>query len=439
MAVPARRVSKSHSEQAAAGYYTGSLFVNRSHEILISRSNQAIPIKPGEMFPSANLRSQRPAFVPAVHLGYRPCKVLRSGPIRPSRRFITSSRRCRGIIAQMGKDPVPLCAKTLFTEDIARAESLFGKCVFSVPKGAAAMAASRDVDMPLIARAYGHVLAKSILDTIPVKLDVERLASACFSATEGRNDPLPLPPFVFEQWLASVKGSSKESSKESAKESSKVEQTDPKQLSLLSEMYGHMLGRTVRLTAFELDSKVLSEALKDKLRDPKASFPMDVAEYDKMFSNLEACATAVLGTSNLDSADRFFELLRAEADVSDAQGDGYILSVNGSFEASGDRSKAADLTQTVRFAWRVRLLDGRCLFLPNFSDGDEKEPDFYEAGMNGLTPAMQSVLLGMHPGETRTAFFHPYAALEVLEMLMPADQFPPQAGVVVDVYLKEIV
>ena len=71
-----------------------------------------------------------------------------------------------------------------------------------------------------------------------------------------------------------------------------------------------------------------SEALRDKLRDPKASFPMDVAEFDKMFANLEACATAVLGTSNLDSAHQFLELLRTEADVSDAQGNGYILSMN---------------------------------------------------------------------------------------------------------------
>ena len=55
---------------------------------------------------------------------------------------------------------------------------------------------------------------------------------------------------------------------------------------------------------------------------------MDVAEFDKMFANVAACATAVLETSNLDSAHQFLELLRAEADVSDAQGDGYNVSVN---------------------------------------------------------------------------------------------------------------
>ena len=106
------------------------------------------------------------------YLGYRPYKVLHPGPIRPTQMFVTSTQRCRRIIVQMGKDPVPVCARTLFTEDIARAESLFVKCPFSVRKGAPAMAASRHADMSLIAQGYGHVLVKSSLNTIPIKLDV---------------------------------------------------------------------------------------------------------------------------------------------------------------------------------------------------------------------------------------------------------------------------
>ena len=125
------------------------------------------------------------------YLGYRPYKVLRPGPIRPRQMFVTSTQRFRRIIVQMGKDLVPVCARTLFTEDITRAESLFEKCGFSVRKGARAMAASRHADMSLIARGYGNVLAKLSLNTIPTKLHVERLASACLSATEGRKDSLP--------------------------------------------------------------------------------------------------------------------------------------------------------------------------------------------------------------------------------------------------------
>lgn len=374
-----------------------------------------------------NLVSQNLAFVRHMHFGLKLGNAICASPVRPRRNFSPSSSRARIRTVQMRNDRAPVSAKTLFTEDIARAETLFKKCVFSVPEGASAMATSRDVDMPLIAKSYGHVLAKSILDTIPVKLDEDRLASGCFAAAEGRSEPLPLPPFVFEQWLASVKSSTK------------AEKTDPKQISMLSEMYGHMLGRTVRLTAFELDGMILANSLKEKLQDPKTVFPMPEEDYERMFGILEACATAVLGTSNLDSADRFFGVLKEEADVWDVQGDGYILSVSGGFVEKGGKSRGADPTQTVRFAWRVRLLDGRCLFLPNFSDGDDKEPDFYEATMERLTPALKSILMGMKVGETRTAFFHPYAALEVLEMVMPADQFPPQAGLVVDLYLNEIV
>lgn len=370
--------------------------------------------------------SQRPAFV-------SPMPFLCKASIAPlpmnacsTRPLIARGRRPRARILKMTTDLPHVSAKTLFTDDISLAESLFAKCVFSLPTGAAALASSRNVEMPLMSRAYGHVLASTIRDTIPAKLNAKRLAEACFSAAEGRAEPLPLPPVVFEQWLASVKNSTTPT------------KTDEDQLALLSQMYGIMLGRTVRLTAFELDSSLLAKSLEEALEDPGTPFPMPEAEYNNMFADLEDSAATILGTSNLDVADRFFEFLREEPDTSDLQGDGYILSVNGSYKHKPGRTAVANLTNTVRFAWRVRLLDGRALFVPNFSDGEDSDPDYYETPMDSVTPALGCVLCGMKPHETRTAFYHPYAAREVLEMLLPADQFPAQAGLVVDVYLKEI-
>lgn len=323
-------------------------------------------------------------------------------------------------------------AATLFTST-SRAEKLFELCNFSVPTGAAALAISREVDLPLLSRAYGHTLGQNVVESLPLQLDTESLKTGLFEAAAG-NVSLPLPMPAFQEWLTRVTSASESGAN--------PPELDEAELRVASRMYGAVLGRTVRLSACEFDYSELAAGLESFLADPSsAKPPMDTEMFDSQYDKLQECAASVLGTSNLNNAERFFEVLRKEEGVVDVQGDGYILSVPGGMEkgAEGSVGIAADFANTVRAVLRVRLLDGRVLYMPTFSDGEEAGPDVVEAPLDLVPPAFACVMIGMRVGETKTAFYHPYAACEIMGMFISSDQFPPQGGLVVDITVTEIV
>lgn len=309
-----------------------------------------------------------------------------------------------------------------------RAETLFESCNFVLPTGTASLAADRSVDVLLLSRAYGHTLGKSVLESLPLRLDIESLTTGLLAAIES-GEPLPLPPMVFEAWLMRMRTAAA------------APKLNDAQLRLASRMYGALMGRTVLLTGFELDLQELASGLEEFLVDPSnAQPPMDKSEFDKQLETLQDCATTVLGATRVDNADRFFDVLRKEDDVQDVQGDGYILSVDGDMETRAKYSSAnpADLSSTVRVVLRARLLDGRLLYMPGFSNGKETSPEVIEATMDQIPPALSCIFCGMRAGETKTAFYHPYAAHEIMGMFLSSDQFPPQSGIVVDVMMSEV-
>lgn len=126
-------------------------------------------------------------------------------------------------------------------------------------------------------------------------------------------------------------------------------------------------------------------------------------------------------------------MLKGEGDVQDVQKDGYVLAVRGGYR-NREGGKEVELGSVARFWLRVRLFDGRALLVPQFGEEDGE----IESNMDQLPVSLMCVMLGMKKGESKTAFFHPYAAGEVLEMLMSVDQFPPQAGVIVDIFLNGV-
>lgn len=320
---------------------------------------------------------------------------------------------------------------TLFTTT-TRAEALFELCTFSLPTGTSALAKSRDINLQLLSRAYGHTLGQTVVESLPIQLHIESLKMGLLEAGAG-NDSLPLPMAAFQEWLTRIT-----TAKISDAKPPKLDETE---LRVASRMYGAVMGRTVRLSACEFDYSELANGMETVLANPStAKPPMDKKDFDAQYDRLQDCAATVLGTSNLENADRFFEMLRKEDDTVDVQGDGYILSVAGEVEKSSEAvpTTEADFTNTVRAVLRARLLDGRVLYMPTFSEGEDAGPDVVEAPLDQVPPALACVLRGMRAGETKTAFYHPYAACEIMGMFLSSDQFPPQGGLVIDLAVTEV-
>ena len=362
------------------------------------------------------------AFQPALSLtSLRP---FVSNPIiskccRPSPLARRATARSRRALVMVDLDPI-------FSATF-HAESIFETYSHPLPTGTADLARARNIPMQQLSTAYGHILAKNILNDIPATLNHALIASSCRTAMTST---VPVDALKFDTHLSSVRSTSGDESGKRA-ESLSTEQVDE-----FSSMYGHILGRTVRMAALELDPEALSEGLLQRLNDAESQFPMPDAEYDLAFDNLQDCAADVLGTSNVDAADIFFKSLKANEAVTDVQGDGYILCVQGmSCKEDEDMSREAKISDTVHVVLRVRLLDGRTLVLPMY---DEDEPQYVEFTLDQVPPALGSGIVDMKAGDCRTLFYHPYAACEILSLFV-ADQMPPQSGLVVDVRLKRIV
>lgn len=317
----------------------------------------------------------------------------------------------------------------LFTDDTAYAESLFDKFDFNIPSGAAQLAVEKGVNIEQLSEAYGQIIAQKIQEDIPFSLDASVLSAACLRAGQG-DESIPFNSLGFESWLATVRTA--------VADKKKVDPLTGELLEEVSRTYGSILGKTARLTAMQLDFNSLTKRLEQCLLDKALPFPMDQAKFNEMFSTLEDCATDVLGTANLDTADQFFQTLASDDAVVDLQGDGYIFAVNGKFSAI-DSEQQAEEDSTVQVALQVRLLDGRVILVPTYSDGANAEVDYIQASLSSLPLALSCAIRGMRALESRTVFYHPYAAHEVLSLLVNSAQLPPQAGAVVDIFLKKVV
>lgn len=125
----------------------------------------------------------------------------------------------------------------------------------------------------------------------------------------------------------------------------------------------------------------------------------------------------------------FFGILKRERDVEDLQDDGCVLGVRGQYKNEKDEAREVGVGCVVRFGLGMRLLDGKALYVPRFDEGIRDD----------LGGRLEEMTAGLKRGRSRTAFFHPCAAAEMLEVAMRIDEFPGQAGVVVvDVFVNDV-
>lgn len=303
----------------------------------------------------------------------------------------------------------------------APSEALFDTYQHPLPTGTADLARTRDIPVEALSTAYGHVLASNIRKEIPMSVNPQLISTAVRQAVTAENDHVD--PVQFEQLLKEIRSASDE------KRSPNISDND---LNTFTQSYGRMLGRTVRYAALGLDPDYLCEGLTKRLENDDTPFPMSNQEYDAAFDKLQDCASDVLGTSNTDAADEYFKILREKEITFDLQTDGYIVAVeNHQTQLEPPVTKG----DSVHIALRVRLLDGRVLVLPTYSD--DNKLDFVLLSLKDVPAAFADALVGMREGSSRTIFYHPYAAHEVIGLFV-ATEFPPQSGLVVDLFLNRI-
>lgn len=305
---------------------------------------------------------------------------------------------------------------------LAYAEHLLFSLPFPLPIATAQLATQRGLDLSALSRAYGQRIAASVLENVPVGLDEARFLTAFAEAANGCGGAGDVPPLLLETWLGETRAA--------AEEKRDMEEGWDHMYPAMSDMYGRILGRNVRLSGMEWDVDVVLESTTQWLQGVRKE-EMGADQYATQFGTLMDCASEALGAGKIDAADKFFLEMKKMDGVIDVQGDGYVLGVWGKGRGEGNE---VTLDSHVKLGLRVRLLEGRALLVPKFGeDGGE-----FDGALDMLPMALVCVIQGMRKGEVRSAFFHPYAAHEVLELVAAVGE-ASQAGAVVDVFLMDIV
>lgn len=303
------------------------------------------------------------------------------------------------------------------------AEKLFSSYQHPTPRGTARIAQERGIPLRDISEAYGHILAVTVLDDIPRSLDHDVFVNTMRDSLQVDNNSSDTVNITRLSTLVS-------------------RATDPTQtmtsedVHALSQLYGGMLAESVRLSGLEFDATALTNGTRARLADVSTPFPMTREAYDDGFENLQHCAATVQGSAAVDAADSFFKSLAADTHVEDLQDDGYVLAVHNPSPSPGPM---VSHNNTVSLAARARLLDGRYILSaiptrntpPNFDNA-------LKVSLTNLPHAFSAALMGLSIGDSRTVFYHPYAAHEVLPLFLSPDQTPPQAGLVIDLCLLHI-
>lgn len=307
------------------------------------------------------------------------------------------------------------------------AELIFAEYKHPKPSGTAKLAEARKVPVRELSIAYGHILAASIQQDIPTALNASLAATTLYDALVA-----PEEPNVDMSQLSSL------ITRACDLVALEDNPLDEDTVDTLSTLYARMLASSIRLSAMEFEAGPLTTALQERLSDKLVPFPMERAAYDDAFSSLQDCAANILGTASVDAADAFFKSAASNPDITDIQNDGYILAL---LPEEVPSVRRAIIDDSVCLAARARLLDGRHVLAaePNPDVSREQQiEDGLKVTLSSLPPSFSCGLVGMAVGDKRTIFYHPYAACEILPLFLSAEQIPPQAGLVLDIYLLQI-
>lgn len=298
--------------------------------------------------------------------------------------------------------------------------------------GASDIARSRNVDVPNVSRCYGMILAQQML-----QLGIEDLMPECI--IDGIHlgwDELDSPMDVarFESLLQSMMGEGTEGQDSGDSPSGDTPAVSMSEMLGLSQMYGFLLGTTLRMSCLELDLELVASGFRTRCAEPDLRMPLDESEYDRMFMEIQQIAAALMYDANKEDADRFFASIAGAADMKRANAS--VAYLDGRFKAANGL-EVAKPDDTVQVVISGRLLDGRAFLVPTFSDGLDKEADSVSIPLAGVPDNLSSGITGMRTGEVRTLYIHPNGT-DGVSALFSAQPFPPQSVLVFDIKLLSI-
>jgi peptidylprolyl isomerase len=288
--------------------------------------------------------------------------------------------------------------------------------------GTARIAADRNVDMPSLSRMYGTILAGQMLELSIDEMQPEMVIDGIYLGWREQDCPMDVTEF--------------ESLMQSLMSEDDSEEASASEVKALSQMYGFMLGTTLRMSCLELDLDFVATGFRTRCTNPGMIMPLEPQEYDRQFMELQQIAGAMQFDSNLADADRFFEKARTATNMRRARDDASIIYLLGTFKAP-ESQKCANIDDTVLVVIAGRLLDGRAFLVPTFSDGAGMPADTVAIPLNGVPKGLSAGIIGMREGEVRTIYIHPKAA-DGVSALFTAQPFPPNSAIIFDALMCKI-
>jgi hypothetical protein len=285
--------------------------------------------------------------------------------------------------------------------------------------GAAQIAADRSVDMSSLSRMYGAILAGQMLQLNIDEVQPEMVIDGMHLGWRDLESPMDVAAF------------------ELLMKDGNLDEASASEVKSLSQMYGFLLGTTLRMSCLELNLELVAGGFRTRCTNPDMVMPLEPAEYDRQFMELQQIAGALQFDSNLADADRFFNRARGASNMQRVREDASIIYLKGSYCAPEEKPMVMG-EDTILVVIAGRLLDGRAFLVPSFSDGVEKPADTVSIPLSAVPKNLAAGIIGMRENEVRTIYIHPRAA-EGISALFSAQPFPPNSAVIFDVLLSKIV
>lgn len=176
-----------------------------------------------------------------------------------------------------------------------------------------------------------------------------------------------------------------------SKSQSKKHAEQKKEITKISESFGHLIGKNLESMGVELDIQAIVKGLKDSAAGKNS--PMTETECIQALTSAQESAFIQMSEKNLAKAEDFLKKNESQKDVVSCEAGKIQYKIEK--EGSGESLKAGDAPL---MTYVGKFLDGSV-----FGSSQEPEPFSLDEVISGLKIG----LLGMKEGEKRTIFIHP--------------------------------
>lgn len=170
------------------------------------------------------------------------------------------------------------------------------------------------------------------------------------------------------------------------------EKTETWNVALISEAFGHMIGKNLESVGLQFDIAQVIKGLKDA-SDGKTS-PMSEMEFVQALSSAQAKAFERKSEENLAKATKFLQENKSGNNVVSMEEDKLQYRI----DKQGTGDAQIELTSFPKIKFTGTFLDGKVF-------GSSAEPEIVP--LDEAIPGLAKGMLGMKEGEVRTIYIHP--------------------------------